>query len=135
VLSHRDIEEIVRSHLDPGSGFVVSASVDVDHCLTLTVRASPTNPTPVHVERVEARIKTNGVDTFVLDLDQSFEYRDIDWQPEGQGQILTLMTRLAQAYLRGDGREAEQRGLTGRRYGRLTLELDGEPYVFRGKRL
>jgi hypothetical protein len=134
MLSHRDFEEIVRSCLDPASGFVLSTSVDIHHYLTLTVRASPLTPRPIGLERDEVRIKTNGVDTFVLDLDDTFEYRDIDWRSEGQGEILTIMTRLAQAYLAGGGRESEKRGLSGRRYGQLTLELDGEPYLFKGKR-
>jgi hypothetical protein len=134
VLNHRDIEEIVRSSLDPAAGLAISTSADAHHLLTLNIhsgRSTQGRPRPV---RTEAHLRTNGVDTFVLDLD-GFEYRDIDWQPDGQGQILTLMARLAQAYLAGGGREDEERGLIGRRYRRLTVELDGGSYPFRGKRL
>jgi hypothetical protein len=134
MLDHRDIEEIVRSSLDPASGLVVVPSADAHHYLTMTIQASRSPCTPPRLERAEARIGTNGVDTFVLDLDGSFEYRDIDWQPQGQREILTLMTRLAQAYLAGGGSPGEKRGVTGRRYGQLTLELDGKPFVFKGER-
>jgi len=134
MLNHRDIEEIVRSSLDPASGLVIAASADVHHYLTMTIQPGRSSDTRLHLERAEAAIRTNGVDTFVLDLDGSFEYRDIDWQPQGQREILTLMTRLAQAYLAGEGRQGERRGVTGRRYGQLTLELDGVPYVCKGER-
>jgi len=134
VLNHHDIEEIVRSSLDPESRLAVTASADVRHCLTLTIQATPSASAPLHPGRVKARIATNGVDTFVLDLDDRFEYRDIDWEPQGQSEILRLMTGLAQAYLAGDGRETERRGLIGRRHSQLIVELDGEPYRFKGKR-
>jgi len=134
MLDHRDIEEIVRSSLDPASGFVIVTSADAHHYLTMTIQTRRSPGTPPRLERAESRIRTNGVDTFVLDLDGSFEYRDIDWQPAGQREILTLMTRLAQAYLDGGGRPGEKRGVMGRRYSQLTLELDGLPYVFKGER-
>jgi hypothetical protein len=135
VLDHHDIEEIVRSSLDRETRLAVTSSADVRHCLTLTIQAKPSTSALLRPGRSKARIATNGVDTFVLDLDDRFEYRDIDWEPQGQGEILRLMTGLAQAYLAGAGREAEKRGLTGRRYRQLILELDGESYRFKGKRL
>jgi hypothetical protein len=134
VLDHRDIKEIVLSSLDPAGGLVISVSADAQRLLTLNIHSGQPAHGPLRPVRTEAHIRTNGVDTFVLDLD-GFEYRDIDWQPEGQSQILTLLTRLAQAYLAGGGRQDEKSGLIGRRYGRLTVELDGVSYPFRGKRL
>ena len=131
MLDHHDIEEIVRSGLGPQLRLDISASADVRHCLTLTIQASASTRDHLRPDRVRARIATNGIDTFVLDLDDRFEYRDIDWEPQGQDEILRLMTRLARAYLAGGGRESEKRGLTGRRHRQLVLELDGEPFVFR----
>ena len=131
MLDHRDMEEIVRSRLGPASGLAISSSADADRHLSLTISAAlPAHPQPP--QRVQSRIVTNGVDTFLLDLDGRFEYRDVDWDPAGQREILTLLTMLAEAYLAGRGREGVSRGLFGRRHGELTLELDGETYVFRG---
>lgn len=132
MLDHRDMEEIVRSTLGPACGLAISSSADADHHLSLTISAAlPAHPhAPLH--RVRARIVTNGVDTFLLDLDDRFEYRDVDWDPAGQREILTLLAMLAEAYLAGSGREGVRRGLFGRRRGELTLELDGQTYVFNG---
>ena len=131
MLDHHAIEGIVRSQVDPGSGLTISRSDDADHYLSLAIRVNPSRRLPAHPERVEARIVTDGVDTFLLDLDGQFEYRDIDWDSSGQRQILTLLTMLAQAYLAGEGREGERRGFFGRRHSELTLELDGETYACR----
>jgi hypothetical protein len=135
VLDHHDVEEIVRSSLGPASGLFVSRSVETDGYLTLTIRASSSTHTPNRTDGARAQIKTNGVDTFVLALDDQFEYRDVDWVPEGQRQILTLLTRLAEAYLAGSGRAGVKRGFFGGRYSELTVGLDRETYLFRGKRL
>jgi hypothetical protein len=146
VLDHHGVEEIVRSRLDPTSGLLVARSAGGDGCLTLIVQANSLAHTPSRATGAQAqanvwslprsgRIETNGVDTFVLCLDGQFEYRDFDWVPEGQREILTLLSRLAEAYLAGKGCEGERRGFFGRRYSQLTLELDGQAYLFKGRRL
>jgi len=136
VLDHHDMAEVVGAQLGPGSGLSITSTADSDHVLSLAIQnlqAFPSGPTP-GPERVQARIVTNGVDTFLLDLDGRFEYRDIDWDPAGQREILTVLAMLAQAYLAGAGHESERRGVFGRRHSELTLELDGETYVFQGAR-
>ncbi len=135
MLDHHAIEEIVRSRLDPGSGLTISRSDDAGHYLTLAIRADPSHRLPAHPGRVEARIVTDGVDTFVLDLDGEFEYRDIDWESEGQREILTLLTMLAAAYLAGEGHQGDRHGFFGRRHSVLTLAVNGEAYDFRRVRL
>jgi hypothetical protein len=137
VLDHDDMAEVVGAQLGPGSGLSLTSTADSDHVLSLAiqaVQAIPSGPTPHRGERIQARIVTNGVDTFLLDLDGRFEYRDIDWDPAGQREILTVLAMLAQAYLAGAGHEGERRGVFGRRHSELTLELDGATYVFRGAR-
>ncbi len=136
MLDHHDMAEVVGAQLGPGSGLSITSTADSDHVLSLAIQnlqAIPSGPTP-GPERVQARIVTNGVDTFLLDLDGRFEYRDIDWDPAGQREILTVLAMLAQAYLAGAGHESERRGVFGRRHSELTLELDGETYVFQGAR-
>ena len=137
MLDHHDMAGVVGAQLGPGSGLTITSTADSDHVLSLViqaVQAIPSGRTPVRPERVQARIVTNGVDTFLLDLDGRFEYRDIDWDPAGQREILTVLAMLARAYLAGAGHEAERRGVFGRRHSELTLELDGATYVFRGAR-
>ena len=134
MLDHLQMEEVVRSSLGPASELAVSRSAGAHHQLTLTIDATSPDSTRPRPERVQARIVTNGVDAFLLDLDGRFEYRDIDWDSEGQKEILTLLTMLAEAYLAGNGREAEKRGALGRRHGELTLELAGQTYRLRGVR-
>lgn len=68
-----------------------------------------------------------------MDLDGQFKFREIDYDPEGQRETLTLMSRLAEAYLAGKGHEGVKRRILGRRHSELTLELDGETYVFKKK--
>jgi hypothetical protein len=41
----------------------------------------------------------------------------------------------AEAYLAGKGCEGERCGFFGRRYSQLTIELDGQAYLFKGRRL
>lgn len=135
MLDHHGVEEIVRSRLDPTSGLFVARSAGGDGCLTLIVQANSLTHTPSRATGAQAQIETNGVDTFVLCLDGQFGYRDFDWVPEGQREILTLLSRLAEAYLAGKGCEGERRGFFGRRYSQLTLELDGQAYLFKGRRL
>ena len=137
MLDHDDMAEVVGAQLGPGSGLTITSTADSDHVLSLAIQAAqaiPSGRAPDGPERVQARIVTNGVDTFLLDLDGRFEYRDIDWDPAGQREILTVLTMLAQAYLAGAGHESERRGVFGRRHSELALELDGETYVLTGAR-
>lgn len=134
MLDHQAVEEIVCSQLDPGSGVTVARSDGAGHYLSLALRANPSRKPSAHPGRVEARIVTDGVDTFLLALDGRFEYSDIDWEPEGQRQILTLLTMLAQCYLAGGGREGKKRGFFGHRRSELILELGAQTYAFRRAR-
>jgi|GEM_PF-3416026 hypothetical protein len=132
MLNDHDVEEIVRASLDPASGLVISTSVEEDGYLSLTIHTSASTTRP---DRAHARILTSGIEMFLLVLDDQFEYRDFDWETEGQRQILALMAKLAEAYLAGGGREGLKGGIFGRRHSQLTLELAGQTYVFSGRRV
>ena len=126
-----EIEEIVRSSLDPASGLAVSASVEGDGYLTLTIQPSSlTTRALTHPERAQARIGTLGTEWILLDLDGNFELREWYGDPEELREKLMLLARLAEAYLTGEGSEEVKRGILGRRHHELTLALDGERYVF-----
>ncbi|NMM22185.1 MAG: hypothetical protein HHJ11_01570 [Phycicoccus sp.] len=128
----QDVEAIVRSSLGPASGLVVSASVEEDGYLILTFHtSSSTTAAPTHTERAEARIGTTGTGWILLDLDGRFELREWYGDPEEERKTLTLLARLAEAYLAGKGRDELKGAAFGRRRSELTLELDGETYVFK----
>jgi len=129
---HNEVEEIVRSNLDPASGLLVSATIEEDGYLVLTIQpSSSTTQAPTHTQRAQARIGTTGTGWVLLDLDRRFELRDWYGNPEEERDALARQARLAEAYLAGKGREGLKRGTFGRRHIELTLELDGETNVFK----
>lgn len=127
----QDSEEVVRSSLDPASGLVVSSSDENDR-LTLIIHRIPSTTTHTSTcpQRAQARISTIGTGWVLLNLDGQFKFREFDYDPEGERELLKLMAKLAEAYFAGKGREEVRRGIFGRSRMEFPLELDGETYIF-----
>jgi hypothetical protein len=66
----------------------------------------------------------------LLELDDQFKYRDLDYDPEEKREFLKILAKLAEVYLDGKGREEVSRGIFGRSRRDFPLELDGETYIF-----
>jgi hypothetical protein len=74
------------------------------------------------------------VEAFFLELDDLYDLKEFDWEPDGQREIVRTLARLALSYLRGAGVEVEMdaRSWFGRRRRRRYLDvvLDGETHRF-----
>jgi hypothetical protein len=125
-----ELEEVVRSSLDPASGLVVSPSPDKDRTTLTIQRGESTTFTSTRTERVQARMSTVGTGWVLLVLDGQFRYREFNYDPEGEREALKILARLAEAYFAGKGREEVRRGIFGRNRREFPLELDGETYIF-----
>lgn len=128
-----ELEEVVRSSLDPASGLVVSSSSDKDRTILTIERSESTTGKSTRPERAQARISTTDTGWLLLDLGGQFKYRDLDYDPEGKREFLKILAKLAGAYLAGKGREEVRRGIFGRSRREFPLELDGETYIFTEK--
>ncbi len=128
-----DIEHLVRETLALTGDFAVSKQLDRRYLsLTITAPMAAKN-VGARQGRVQVRIWTSGVEAFFLVVDERFDFKEFDWELEGQADILRRMTRLAIAYLQGHGVEGESKGTFGRRRQHLEIELDGETYRFMSK--
>ncbi len=123
-----DIERLVREELAVTGDFAASKRLDREY-LSLTITA-PVAADGARQDRGQARIWTSGVEAFFLELDERFNLKEFDWKPEGQADIVRLMTRLAIAYLQGHGAEGVSKGAFGRRRNHYEIELDGRMYRF-----
>lgn len=85
--------------------------------------------TSARVKR-HARLWSSGVEAFILELDDLYDRKDFDWEPEGQREIVWTLTRIAIEYLRGAGVQVTDRSRLGRRRHYLDIELDGGTYRF-----
>ena len=127
-----DIERIVHETLALGGTFVASKYVDHGY-LSLVIQAVPSlGDAPRQAERTQARIWTSGAEAFFLELDEHFDYKEFDWELEGQRDILRLLTKLGMAYLQGKGVEKERKISFGRHRLDLEIELEGHMYRFDG---
>jgi hypothetical protein len=129
-----DIERLVREKLALTGDFAVSKRLVDRNYLSLTITAPvAAGNIGARQGRVQARIWTNGAEAFFLDVDERFNFKEFDWELEGQADIIRRLTRLAIAYLQGHGVEGESKGTFGRRRKHFEIGLDGETYRFVSK--
>ncbi len=123
-----DVEHLVRDALPASGRFAISSHTDRGY-LTLAITRSPDAGESVAPGRRSlTHIQTYGVEAFHLRLDERFTLSEFDWEPDGQGQILRVMTGLAVAYLDGHGEGRTKAGARGRRKDYFEIDLDGQTY-------
>lgn len=126
-----DIERLVRETLALTGDFAASKRLDRGYLsLAITAPSRAADNVNARPDRDQARIWTSGAEAFFLELDERFNFKEFDWELEGQADIVRLMTRLAMAYLQGHGAEGESKGTFGRRRKQFEIELDGQTYRF-----
>jgi hypothetical protein len=129
-VNHDEILAVVRETLADEDSVEVTSSQEKGY-ISILFQDRETGPS--HVSR-HARLWTSGVEAFFLELDDLYDLKEFDWEPEGQREIVRTLTRLALSYLRGAGVEAEEeeRSWFGRRRRRryLDIVLDGETHRF-----
>jgi hypothetical protein len=128
-VNHDEILAVVRETLADEDSVEVTSSQKKGY---LTILFQDRESGPSHASR-HARLWTLGVEAFFLELDDLYDLKEFDWEPDGQREIVRELTRLALSYLRGAGVEVEMdaRSWFGRRRRRyLDVVLDGETHRF-----
>jgi hypothetical protein len=129
-VNHDEVLAVVRATLADEDSVEVTPSQEKGY---LSILFQDRESGPSHVGH-RARLWTSGVEAFFLVLDDLYDLKEFDWEPEGQREIVRTLTRLAISYQRGAGVEVEkdERSWFGRRRRRryLNIVLDGETHSF-----
>lgn len=129
-MNHDEILAVARETLADEDSVEVTSSQEKG-CITILFQDRESGPS--HAGR-HARLWTSGVEAFFLELDDLYDLKEFDWEPDGQREIVRTLARLALSYLRGAGVEVEMdaRSWFGRRRRRRYLDvvLDGETHRF-----
>lgn len=117
-----DIEQAVRDGLatSVGTAYDLRRTEDAGY-LYLELRPRGTGAAPR-----SARIWTNGVEAFFVDLDNGFGYREFEWEAGAQPHAVRRLAHLAGRYLDGAGSARQVAGRFGRTRTYFEMELDGE---------
>lgn len=121
-MSFDDIERVVRDGLatSAGTAYDLYRTEDAGY-LYLELQ-----PRDTRAAQRSARIWTNGVEAFFVDLDNGFGYREFEWQAGAQPHAVRRLAVLAGRYLAGAGSARQVAGRFGRTRTYFEIELDGE---------
>lgn len=122
-----EVEDIVRDAVRRAGPLSTQSSRDGRY-VDITVR--PSSPDGSDAGARHARISTEGVEVFILNLPDGFAYHEFDYDYEREGQVAALrpVAALASEYLHGHSREEEELRSFGRRRRYLEITVDGERY-------
>lgn len=124
-LDLNEVEDIVGDAVRRAGSLSTESRRDGRH-VHIDIRLSSPNGSDTGARY--ARISTDGVEAFFIDLPDGISYQKFNYEREGQIEILRLLAALASEYLLGHFQEKEELRSLGRRRRCLEIAVDGDIY-------